>query len=98
MIQAAKPAMTASIKVASRALYSSSFNLPQDSFISFTVWHSDLFLPIQWEIVATVPKDPRWAVLAFFCAAMPPSMHFQMLDGMHILGPSPHCPMAAIGD
>jgi hypothetical protein len=31
-------------------LYSSSFTLPQDSFISFTVWHSDLFLPIQWEI------------------------------------------------
>jgi len=37
-------------------------------------------------------------VLAIFFAALPPSMHFQMLDGMHILGPSPHCPMAAIGD
>jgi hypothetical protein len=59
MIQAAKPAMTASIKVASRALYSSPFTLPQDSFISFTVWNSDLLLPIQWEIVASVPEDAR---------------------------------------
>jgi len=41
MIQAAKPAMTASIKVASRALNSSRFSCRQESFISFTVWHSD---------------------------------------------------------
>ena len=37
MIQATKPAMTASIKVASRPLYRSCFTWRQDSFIAFTV-------------------------------------------------------------
>jgi len=45
MIQAAKPAMTASIKVASRAPNSPCFTCRQESFISSTVWHSDLPLP-----------------------------------------------------
>jgi hypothetical protein len=37
--------MTASIKVASRALYSSCCSWRQESCISFTCWHSDLFSP-----------------------------------------------------
>jgi len=71
MIQAAKPAMTASIKVASRALNSSRFSCRQESFVSFTVCYSELFSPHTMGNSSNCSSRREMSSLAKFFAAPP---------------------------
>jgi hypothetical protein len=81
MIQAAKPAMTASIKVASRALNSSRFSCRQESFISFTVCYSELFSPHTMGNSSNCSSRREMSSLAKFFAALPRECTFKCLVG-----------------